>query len=330
MTLNRSMRLALGLAIAIFFLWLILRQIKLEELTHVFATTRLEWVTAALLAFAVDYAGRIERWRLMLLRDNPSLKWRSCVGPLLISFAANNILPLRAGDLLRSFAFNSQVGASSGVVIATLIVERLLDLLMVLTLLGAALASFGMDAHLFSKAGCAVLLSGAAVILFILLYPNLLLPFVTALKKFATGLALKRSQRVCHEIDKTLVTLQHLAEGKTMIKLILWSLMAWSAEGCVFWFAALSLPPITNPLASWLALPVGTLATLLPSTPGYIGTFDYFTVRAMTELGNNTIAAAAYALMVHALLWLPPTLIGGVYALIHPIRARNKLQAARS
>ncbi|HSC81948.1 MAG TPA: lysylphosphatidylglycerol synthase domain-containing protein, partial [Chitinolyticbacter sp.] len=62
-------------------------------------------------------------------------------------------------------------------------------------------------------------------------------------------------------------------------------------------------------------LPVGTLATLIPSTPGYVGTFDYFTVRAMTALGNGQVVATAYALLVHALLWLPPTLAGGAYLL---------------
>jgi uncharacterized membrane protein YbhN (UPF0104 family) len=69
-----------------------------------------------------------------------------------------------------------------------------------------------------------------------------------------------------------------------------------------------------------LALPVGTLATLIPSTPGYVGTFDYFTVRAMSVLGNSISASTAYALLVHILLWLPPTLIGGLYLLLNPIK----------
>jgi uncharacterized membrane protein YbhN (UPF0104 family) len=113
--------------------------------------------------------------------------------------------------------------------------------------------------------------------------------------------------------------LQHLAHGSTMIRLAFWSLTLWLAEGCVFWFSALAMPAIDAPLAGWLALPVSTLATLIPSTPGYVGTFDFFTVRAMTELGNNTGAATAYALLVHALLWLPPTLAGGLYLLLHPV-----------
>jgi uncharacterized membrane protein YbhN (UPF0104 family) len=75
------------------------------------------------------------------------------------------------------------------------------------------------------------------------------------------------------------------------------------------------------PQAAWLALPVGTLATLIPSAPGYAGTFDFFTAQAMALLGNPIAAATAYALLVHALLWLPATLVGGVLLLAYPRRA---------
>jgi hypothetical protein len=103
-----------------------------------------------------------------------------------------------------------------------------------------------------------------------------------------------------------------------------WSLAAWLAEGCVFWFAALALSSIDTPAAGWVALPVGTLATLIPSTPGYVGTFDYFTARAMSALGNDAMAATAYAILVHALLWLPPTVLGGVYLLLHRTRSASR------
>jgi uncharacterized membrane protein YbhN (UPF0104 family) len=130
-------------------------------------------------------------------------------------------------------------------------------------------------------------------------------------------------QKLLDEINKGLLTLIHLSKGDMMIRLVIWSLATWLAEGCVFWFAGLALSSITIPTAGWLALPVGTLATLIPSTPGYVGTFDYFTVRAMSALGNNIAASTAYALLVHVLLWLPPTIIGGIYLLLHPTKQQE-------
>jgi len=312
------------------FLWLMVRQIRLEEIKQALVDVNARWIATAALAFAVGYTCRIERWRLMLKRDSPDLKWTACAGPLLASFAANNVLPFRAGDVLRSFAFSRQLGTSYGVVIATLFVERLLDLLMVLLLLGAGLALFDMDSVRFAGLGSVVLVASTLTILIVLLCPDCFAPLAKAAGRFAALLLPKLGQRLSDEIDRSLATLRHLAKGSTVPKLIFWSLLAWSAEGCVFWFTALALPSITAPQAGWLALPVGTLATLLPSTPGYVGTFDYFTVSAMTKLSNTTGAATAYALVVHALLWLPPTLAGGLYLLLHPVRRQNRLQTIRS
>lgn len=324
MTIKQIQRLIFGAAIAIMFIWLIARQINFDELKQAFLGTTVAWVIAGLFAFAIGYVSRIERWRLMLSRDNPHLEWRNCAGPLLASFAANNTLPFRAGDVLRAFAFNDRLQVSSGTVLATLFVERLLDLLMVLVLLGGALAIFGLDAKSFAGVGSATLIAIAIGILLLLLYPAMFAPLARGTGRLVVRIAPKFGQNVNREITKIMTTLLHLSKGHMMIRLVTWSIAAWFAEGCVFWFTALALPSIGTPAAGWLALPVGTLATLIPSTPGYVGTFDYFTAQAMSSLNNNTAASTAYALLVHALLWFPPTIIGGVYLLLHPVHKKVK------
>ena len=330
MMARKILRLVVGLSLAAFFVWLVARQINPAELRKAFAGTVTAWIIAGLAAFSVGYACRIERWRVMLKRDNASLGWLDCAGPLLGSFATNNVLPFRAGDVLRTFAFNARLGVSSGVVVATLFVERLLDLLMVLVLLGVTLALFGLDVSGFAGVSGAVLLLIATGILLLLLLPQLFAPVALAIGRFVARIAPKLGEKILGEINKSLATLVHLARGGTMIRLAAWSLAAWIAEGCVFWFAALALPSMANPAAGWLALPVGTLATLIPSTPGYVGTFDYFTVRAMQALGNDAAASTAYTLLVHALLWLPPSLVGGLYLLLHPARKALKPDAIES
>ncbi|HYG69599.1 MAG TPA: lysylphosphatidylglycerol synthase transmembrane domain-containing protein [Anaeromyxobacteraceae bacterium] len=319
MSARKAARLALGIAFGALFLWLVLRHLGPGDLRRAFAGARAGWVAAAVLAFFAGYACRIARWRLMLARDTPGLTWRDCAGPFLASFAANKVLPFRAGDVLRSFAFNRLLRTSSGVVIATLLVERLLDLLMVLVLLGAALALFGLDAARFAGVGLAAIAAGAGAILFVLLFPRAFMPVALGAARLVARLAPGPGRKLLAEAERSFATLEHVARGNTMVKLVSWSLVAWLAEACVFWFAALALPSLLAPVAGWLALPVGTLATLIPSTPGYVGTFDYFTVRAMTALGNPSGAATAYALLVHALLWLPPTLVGGAYLLLRPV-----------
>jgi hypothetical protein len=161
-------------------------------------------------------------------------------------------------------------------------------------------------------------------ILLLLLFPRLFMPVAIHLAKLIMRFAPKLGAKLVREVDKSFATLLHLAKGGTMVRLVIWSVAAWLAEGCVFWCAALAISSIPAPEAGWLALPVGTLATLIPSTPGYVGTFDYFTVRAMTVLGNDQVVSTAYAFLVHSLLWFPPTLIGGFYLILHPTKLKRE------
>lgn len=315
---KRVVRIGVGLLCAAVFAALIVRQTSVDALRTAFAGATFWWVVVGFGAFAGGYASRIARWRLMLLADNPALTWRACAGPLLGSFAINNVVPLRAGDVLRTFAFCDRLGVSSGTVLASLFVERLLDLLLVLLLLGAALWHFKVQASVVAGVGSVALLLLALGIILLLLCPGLFAPVAAWTGTRIERVAPRAGLTVRLEIDKAMRTLKRLAHGGTMLRLLAWSAAAWLGEGLLFCCAALALPSVTQPAAAWLALPVGTLATLIPGTPGYIGTFDYFAARALALGGNDAAAATAFALLVHAMLWLPPTLVGGLYLIMRP------------
>jgi len=315
---RKLLRLVLGAAFAGFFIWMILRHVDAARIASVMRGARLEFVLGAMLALCVGYACRVARWRVMLNRSNPALRFADCAGPLLASFAANNVLPFRAGDILRAFAFNDRLGTTSGTVLATLLVERLLDLLMVILLLGLALWVFHFDVGRLLGVGAPLLLLAGVAIIGVLLFPQVLQPVLRGLGLLAARLP--AAGRVQAELGKVTHTLGELSRGSTMPRLIGWSAAAWLIEGGVYALVAKSLASITVPTGGWLAVPVGTLATLIPSTPGYVGTFDYFTAQAMVLAGNDLTAAAAFAFLVHMVLWLPPTVAGGLYMALRPAK----------
>ena len=327
--IRKYVKLGLGILLAGIFLWMIIRQVNFDQIRTSFKNASGAMIFVALVFFSVGYSCRIERWRLMLNHENPTLKWGKCAGPMLASMAANNVLPFRAGDLIRAFGFNKRLGISAGTSITTLFVERMLDLLMLISLFGLALGFFGMKTSRFLGIGGIFLIIVALVILSILLFPPIYKPIAFSFVKILLRYAPKIGHKIQEEIHKGFFALEQMSNGHTMSKLLLWSMLAWIFEGFLFWLSALALPSITHPMAAWLALPIGTLATILPSTPGYVGTFDFFTIKAMTVLGNTLGASTAYELLVHMMLWLPPTLTGGLYLLIHPIKSNKNLKIAQ-
>jgi len=99
------------------------------------------------------------------------------------------------------------------------------------------------------------------------------------------------------------------------------TVVAWGLEGSAYACVAWSLSADGSAFAPWFALATGTLATMIPSSPGYVGTFDYFAVQGLTAFGANHVVALTFALLVHLLLWLPVTIVGALF-LVAPTARR--------
>ncbi|KQP11884.1 lysylphosphatidylglycerol synthase transmembrane domain-containing protein [Pseudorhodoferax sp. Leaf267] len=313
-----GLRLGLGLFVTAGFVWLIARQLRGDELLAALRGVDPAWLGLGLACFCLGFACRIRRWQLMLRAARPAVRWRACAGPFVASFALNNVLPLRAGDVLRAVGFNRQLGVGAGSVTATLFVERLLDMLMLLCALGLVLVLFDLRLQQVARIGGTALLALAACVALLLLVPRISSAAVGLGQRLLARLAPALAARLAPEIARGLASLQALASGAWMGRLLLWSAASWCLEGAMFWCVAQAVPALTAPHGAWLAFPVATLSTLVPSSPGYVGTFDYFASLAMRLLGNPDAAAAAYAIVVHLLLWLPPTLLGLAYLLMAP------------
>lgn len=325
---SRAVKVSIGVLVAAACMWLIGRTVHLDSLRQALTNIDPRWVGAALFSFGVGYACRIERWRQMLEHENVRLTWIECAGPFFAGYAANNLLPLRAGDIVRAFAYTQTLGTTSGAVVASLFVERLLDLILVLALLGGALAFFGEVAPGLYTAGIVAMSVAAVSFVLAFLFPGILARVTLSLAHLIRRVWPNLGQRVVLETKNGLLALTVLMSGRSVGRLLLMSVTIWICEGCVFWFSALAMPALHFPSASWLALPAGTLGTLLPSTPGFVATFEYPVVLAMGALDNASSAAAAYAILVHAVLALPSVLIGGIYLLLHPSRSHRSAAEA--
>ncbi len=315
--------LAIGFAVSALFLWLVLRQLDLAEVGAAIASADPLWIAVAVMCFAFGYACRIQRWRIMLLPANPDLSFGRATVPFLASFATNNVLPFRAGDALRTIAFRNWLGIGPSVVLATLIVERLLDLLSLIVAFVIALFIFQHAAAQTNEVigvGANVLILISVLLTITLLRPQLFERFTLR----AIALLGRGAPRIATRLDgitaNIFTTLKQQAQGPRMLKLLFWSFFAWIFEGGLFYATALAMPALTDAAAAWLAFPVATLATLIPAMPGHVGTFDFFASRAMVMLDNPATAAAAFALLAHFILWISATVSGGICLLIWSIR----------
>lgn len=322
MKLGQWLRIIISGVVTALFLWLLLRRIELDSAMYMLSAADPKWIVAALIACSCSFACRVQRWRALMIPGNPALKWSTCAGPLLAGFFGNNVLPFRAGDILRAFAFTRELGLSSGSVLATLVAERLLDVLVVLGLFSAALLVLPTHTAPLDITIVALATMIALVLWGMLFQPRLFSRLSPALLGCAFKVSPKFSNWLRTESGRAFATFEYLSRMRSMAEPASWSVAAWLIDATAFWFLACSLDAITVPSASWLALPSGALSSLIPSTPGNVGTFDYVVARAMIESGNLPLEATAYALLAHVTMWLPQTMCGGLFLALRAIKRK--------
>jgi glycosyltransferase 2 family protein len=201
------------------------------------------------------------------------------------------------------------------------VIERVLDLVVLLVLFFAGLvgAARGMVPQGYITAGAVAGTIGVAMLVALMLAP---LRMAGALARWRDRLALEsRVSRLVGAGAHFFEALGALQSPVRALQLLALSALAWVLEGSMYAAVAWSLHATVAPFGPWFAAATGTLATLLPSSPGYVGTFDYFAMLGLTAYGADRSVAAAFALLVHLVLWVPVTVVGGLMLLAGNRRA---------
>jgi len=168
---NRERRLNLlkmlpGLAISAFFLWWTFRGFHAKDFHSIRIASPI-WIAGVVVFSVAGYTMRIYRWWRML--RSVRAKFSVCARVLMTSLAANNILPLRIGDVMRIFTYAGDLNATPSIVLSTVILEKLLDVFTLAILFVVTMqVGGGVSVHLreAAEAGLAVSTLGLVVLVF--------------------------------------------------------------------------------------------------------------------------------------------------------------------
>lgn len=309
MTIGRRSlaRALLGIAISMTAGWLVLRSVDLASAADVLRTANPAWIALMFVTAFVDVAARGARWRV-LLEPIASIPYRRVLGYTYIGYLANNVLPARLGELVRSHSLGEKEGVARTTVLGTVVVERVVDTVIVVAIASIAVLVLSIRGVMTS----AVLLGLAFAAL-----------LVIGLGIGVVAHRLPGAERVTAYVARwpRLVALgRMLREGlavvsrpRTLVGALAFSAVAWAASICTF-LAAGQAVGIELTVAQGALLCSGVaLATIVPSGPGYLGTFELTAVGICSLFGIDRDSAFAMALLVHVMI-LAVTSVGGVIA----------------
>lgn len=313
----RRWQLWLGIAISVLFVYLALNGLKLDKVWHYMQTAHYIWLIPSVAVYFVAVWARTWRWDYML-RPLKHIPLRRLFPVVVIGYMGNNVYPFRAGELLRSYVLRQREGVSIGASLATVIVERVFDGLVMLVFVFVALPFTpipGDNGRIQSMVIIASIAFFAALIIFFALaaLPN---QFLRLAEWFSQRLLPARAASPLLDfLHRFLTGLESLRNFRNVLMIFLTSVVIWLLETVKYWFVMHAFDFQVSFFALMLMNGVVNLATTLPSAPGYVGTFDEPGIEILKLYGIPADIAAAYTLVLHAALWLPITLLGAYYML---------------
>lgn len=310
--------LAVSAALLVYFFW----DVDLRAVAARLRETR--WGFLALVAALNMLALWLRAWRWYYLYP-PGTRPSHLFNATMIGYMANNLLPLRAGELVRIYVA-SRRGQRFWTTVATLVVERVLDALAVgLTVVVLLLVvPFPREMRWSAILFMAVDLIAMAVLAVIAVAPGACAGVIRAL--FSRWRWVER--RLLDILSTMSEGLRGIRSGRHFAPVLLSSVGIWLVLALAVW-AAFQSARLDLPLtAAWTVLAFLGLGVSLPSSPGFVGVVQAATVLALDIFGVPRSDALSVSILLHAAQFIPVTLLGLALLLVEHVSLGEATRAA--
>lgn len=312
----RAWKLGLGMALSALFLFLAFREVQIQELWSALRGADYVWLVPVLLVNFASHYLRALRHRYLLL---PIGRYRTfdLFGALMIGYMANALLPAHLGEFLRAYVIGRKRVATGSAALATIAVERVLDVLTLLILMALTFVIFPFPSWVrvsgYVTLLVTLLLAGGLALLRV--RRDRMLPWLERRLQPISG---KLAARIRHLLEEFARGLSPLQKRSHYVLVALLSPAIWAAYAAVIYllFRAYGFGDVygLGVRATLVTLVITTIAVVVPSSPGYVGTYHWLCMKSLELFGVPAGAALGYALVLHAMNMLPVAAVGVLFA----------------
>jgi glycosyltransferase 2 family protein len=312
---QRTVSALIGAALAVVLLVWALRGVHLSEVMRHLRNAHPVPLFAAVVLATLTYPLRLVRWRLLLRADDGGpLSATPLWHAVAIGFMANNVLPFRAGELVRLLAASRLAGVRFTAALSSVAVERIFDGLSVVGLLSVALLASDLPPDVavggvsVRHAAQAAGVMGAAALVAALL----VVVFPLAAERVVRGLlpAGGFAERIVSLIEGVRHGLSVLRSPALLAGTIIWSLNLWLINGLAFYVAFKAFDIPVGFLGALLLQGILVFGITVQLTPGFVGQFEAAIVAALALYRVPNDLASSYAIAYHATTFVPIILLG--------------------
>ncbi len=307
----------LGFAISLFLLYLSLKDIRLRDIYETLKHADLRYAFLPLLCIAVSISGASYRWARVAGRD---VRVREAFTALVIGLFVNNVLPARIGELARGYVLSKKKRFTFTYAFSTVLVDRFFDLtgLLMLTII------------FFPKRELPPRISQGIYLVIGLAMVCVLGILILSRERFANRLSsrlMKIEKSFLTRFAKTILGIQENLKRITSPLLIV---LFVAISFCDWFCMSLALYAVTlalNVSVPFVCIPfvcaLLNMGITIPSSPGYIGLYQFLLVYLLSLFGVPKYEAFAVSVLYHASWYIPYTLTGFLLLLREHLRIRD-------
>lgn len=313
--MTRRATIVLGIVLSIVLLFYALRDVSTAELIGHLGQANFWLLFAATVVATLTFHLRAIRWRVLLAPTGYQLPFVSRYAAVCIGFMVNNVLPARIGEFARAYSLSRIEPVGISAALASLVVERLLDAIILITFLVFAIL-FGVGEASVSGAVSgifAAVVIGVGIVLvtlgILVRSPNRFLRFVERwFHRFGPRSLAEKVNIILVSFVAGLGALKH---AHVFVRAFLWSVVVWGWNAFSFYLGFLAFGILEPGIPGALFLQtVISFAVAIPSTPGFFGPFEAATRFALEIYNIEPSRIISFAAGYHLLTFIPITILG--------------------
>jgi uncharacterized protein (TIRG00374 family) len=306
--------LGAGVLIAGALLWWVLHDVNWPDLEAEIRAANPALILLAIAVATATFPLRVIRWRLLLrAEDDSALPFAPLWHAVAIGFMANNILPFRIGELMRTWAASRLTRARFSASLSRVAVERVFDALTVISMLavGLLLAGLPQGVELFGTPVTRLATASGVLVVVALLAAIAVVSFPAAAERLIRRLP---SEPLADRLVSLVEGIRHglgvLRSPSRVSAVVAWSVVIWLVNALSFWIMMWAFRLPVGFAGVLLLQGVLVLGVAAPTTPGYVGVFEAVIKAVLLLFAVSADRAVAYAVTYHITTFLPIVLLG--------------------
>lgn len=305
----------LGILISALFIWLTFREVDYSALWLATKKADYTYLVPIIMVTMLQFYLRAIRWGY-LMEPVKKIGHLSLFSATSIGYMANNILPARIGEFVKAYAIGKSEDVSMSASFATIVIERVLDLMAVLMLLFLVLflVDFPPERVLLEqnlrRGGMAAIPVFLLVVVFMHYFKKNSSPFKRIAIKFLSPVSTGFAEKIGHFLDSFASGLAVMKKGHHLIMISIYSALIWFLAALPIHLTLISFGHSPSFSISLFILVLIGIAVSIPSAPGFIGTFHYASAKGLELFDLPIEEALSISIVLHAINFFPITLIG--------------------